>query len=300
MKILLLGKNGQVGRELQRSLTPIGPVVALDRGAADLEQPQTLVDAIEAVCPDVIVNAAAYTAVDQAEEDMERAYAVNTKAVDVLAGEAARRDIWLVHYSSDYVFDGRKTEPYVEDDGTNPLSVYGRSKLAGEQAIRASGARHLILRTSWVYASQGRNFIKTILQLARERDELRVVADQIGAPTGAELVAGVTAFILARVHHEARSNENIGTYHLTAMGQPSWHDFAQVVLAEAVNLGAELRARPQHVAAVRTNAYPTRAHRPANSRLATDKLRNTFRVSLPDWREGVTRVVREILAPELL
>jgi len=299
MKILLLGKNGQVGRELQRSLTPIGHVVALDRRAADLEQPQTLIDAVTAVCPDVIVNAAAYTAVDKAEEDIERAYAVNTKAVDVLAREAARRDVWLVHYSSDYVFDGRKTEPYVEDDDTNPLNVYGKSKLAGEQAIRARGARHLIFRTSWIYASRGRNFVRTILQLARECSELRVVADQIGAPTGAGLVADITAFVLAGIHHEVQSSKKIAKYHLTSMGQPSWHEFAQVVLAEAAALGAQLRARTQDVAAVRSDGYPTRANRPANSCLATDKLRNTFGVSLPDWREGVTRVVQEILAPEL-
>lgn len=297
MKVLLLGKNGQVGWELQRALAPLGPLTALDRSEADLERPESLMGAVAKVGPDVIVNAGAYTAVDQAEEDAARAYAVNAKAVEVLAGEAARRGIPLVHYSTDYVFDGLKAEPYGEDDAPNPLSVYGASKLAGERSLRASGAPHLILRTSWVYAARGRNFVRTMLRLARERDELRVVADQVGAPTGAELIADVTALILGRLRNEIRAwDEAGGTYHLTATGYTSWHGLAQAVLTEALKLGARLRAKPDRVTAIATADYPTRARRPANSRLATDRLRHTFGLFLPDWREGVTRTVREILA----
>jgi dTDP-4-dehydrorhamnose reductase len=202
-----------------------------------------------------------------------------------------------VHYSTDYVFDGLKAEPYGEDEAPNPLNVYGASKLAGENSLRASGAPHLILRTSWVYAARGRNFVRTMLRLARERDELRVVADQVGAPTGAELIADVTALILGRLRNEIRAWEEAGgTYHLTATGHTSWHGLAQAVLTEALKLGVPLRAKPDGIAAIATADYPTRARRPANSRLATDRLRRTFGLFLPDWREGVTRTVREILA----
>jgi dTDP-4-dehydrorhamnose reductase len=299
MKILLLGRNGQVGWELQRALAPIGHIIALDRCAADLNQPQRVIDVVTNIEPDVIVNAAAYTAVDRAEEEIETAYTVNARAVEMLAREAARRGIWFVHYSTDYVFDGHKPQPYVEDDVTNPVSVYGASKLAGEKAIHESGARHLVFRTSWIYAAHGNNFIKTVLRLARAQDALRVVADQTGAPTGAELIADATAIILGRLLRDPGPDNTLsGIYHLTAAGHTSWHGLAQAVLTEAVNCGAQLRACAENVVAIGTADYPTKARRPANSRLATDKLRRTFGIHLPDWREGVARVVRELVARE--
>ena len=263
MKILLLGKDGQLGWELQRSLAPLGEVVACGRNEADLAKLTDLRTLVRKISPQIIVNAAAYTAVDKAESEPELAFLINSEAVDVLAKEACLLKSWLIHYSTDYVFDGTKKGAYVETDTTAPLSVYGQSKLAGEEAVRASGCRHLILRTSWVYAARGNNFIKTMLRLARERDELKVVSDQLGAPTSAELLADVTACCLYRLQYDASfSSEKSGTYHLAASGTTSWHGFAQMILDEACRHGVELRATAKNVLAIPTSEYPLPAKRP--------------------------------------
>ncbi|HNF75330.1 MAG TPA: dTDP-4-dehydrorhamnose reductase [Thauera aminoaromatica] len=295
MKILLLGKNGQVGWELQRALAPVGTVVALDRGGADglhgdLEDLDGIDRTVRSLAPDVIVNAAAYTAVDKAETDVERAQRINAEAPGVLARAAATVGALLVHYSTDYVFDGGGDTPWRENAPTAPLSVYGRSKLAGEEAIRAAGCRHLILRTSWVYAVRGGNFARTMLRLAAERERLTVIADQHGAPTGAELIADVSAHAL-RAEHADRSLG--GTYHLAAGGETSWHGYASFVIEQARKLGATLKAG--EIAPIGTRDYPTAAARPLNSRLDTSRLRERFGLALPDWRDGVARMLREIL-----
>ena len=295
MKILLLGKNGQVGWELQHALAPVGTVVALDRGGADglhgdLEDLDGIDRTVRSLAPDVIVNAAAYTAVDKAETDVERAQRINAEAPGVLARAAATVGALLVHYSTDYVFDGSGDTPWRENAPTAPLSVYGRSKLAGEEAIRAAGCRHLILRTSWVYAVRGGNFARTMLRLAAERERLTVIADQHGAPTGAELIADVSAHAL-RAEHADRSLG--GTYHLAASGETSWHGYASFVIEQARKLGATLKAG--EIAPIGTRDYPTAAARPLNSRLDTSRLRERFGLALPDWRDGVARMLREIL-----
>jgi dTDP-4-dehydrorhamnose reductase len=295
MKILLLGKNGQLGWELQRALAPLGELVALDRAgedglSGDLAKPAALADTVRALAPDVIVNAAAHTAVDRAESEPALARAINTEAVAALAAEAARLGAWLIHYSTDYVFDGSGTRPWREDDPTGPLSVYGATKLAGEEAIRASGCAHLIFRTSWVYAARGGNFAKTMLRLAAERERLTVIADQHGAPTGAELIADVSAHAL----RAARTNPALaGTYHLAAAGETSWHGYAGFVIDEARRLGRTLQVR--EIAAILTADYPTPAARPLNSRLDTIRLRTAFDLVLPDWRLGVARMLREVI-----
>lgn len=300
MKILLLGSNGQVGWELQRSLAPLGEVVALQReGSANpqglcgnLEDPEALVHSVRSVRPAVIVNAAAYTAVDKAETDADRAKAVNATAPGLLAREAASLGAWLVHYSTDYVFDGSGDQPWREDDATAPLSVYGRTKLEGEQAIRHSGCQHLILRTSWVYAARGGNFAKTMLRLAAEREELKVIADQVGAPTGADLLADVTALVLHRLQMRPELG---GTYHCTAAGQTSWHGYACHVIEWARAHGQALRVAPEAVRAIPSAGYPTPAQRPLNSRLDTFKLRHAFGLHLPPWQHGVERMLMETL-----
>lgn len=291
MKILLLGANGQVGWELQRSLAPLGEVHAADRAQADLEQPDSLRRLVAQVQPDVIVNAAAHTAVDRAESEPERARGINAEAPGLLAQLAAERGAWLVHYSTDYVFDGSGTRPWTEDDATGPLSVYGRTKLAGEDAIRASGAKHLIFRTSWVYASRGGNFARTMLRLGAERETLRVIDDQIGAPTGADLIADVTAHAL----RQALARGVTGTFHLAPAGQTSWHGYAQFVFDAARRLKPDLPLKVQAVEAIPTTAYPTPAQRPLNSRLDTNRLRSTFGLHLPHWHTGVLRMLHEIL-----
>ena len=295
MKILLFGKGGQLGWELQRSLAPLGPVVALDfddRGSlcGDFTDLAGLAACVRAVAPEVIVNAAAHTAVDRAESEPGLARTVNALAPGILAREAARLGAWLVHYSTDYVFDGGGDTPWRENAPTAPLSVYGRSKLAGEEAIRAAGCRHLILRTSWVYAARGGNFARTMLRLAAERERLTVIADQHGAPTGAELIADVSAHAL-RAEHADRSLG--GTYHLAAGGETSWHGYASFVIEQARKLGATLKAG--EIAPIGTRDYPTAAARPLNSRLDTSRLRERFGLALPDWRDGVARMLREIL-----
>ncbi|TKB26108.1 dTDP-4-dehydrorhamnose reductase [Desulfopila sp. IMCC35006] len=297
MKILLLGKDGQLGWELQRSLAPLGEVTACGRNEADLTKLTELRALVRATSPQIIVNAAAYTAVDQAESEPEQAFLINSEAVDLLAQEACLLNSWLIHYSTDYVFDGTENGAYVETDTPAPLGVYGQSKLSGEEAVRASGCQHLILRTSWVYAARGNNFIKTMLRLASERDELKVVCDQIGAPTSAELLADVTAYCLYRLQYDASfSIEKSGTYHLTASGITSWHGFARLILEEAFEHGVELRATAKNVLAIPTSDYPLPAKRPANSQLTTEKIRNTFNLELPPWQLHAKRALAEIVS----
>ncbi len=302
MKILLLGKNGQVGWELQRSLAPLGEVVALDRhGAAglcgDLSDLAGLARTVQTVQPQVIVNAAAHTAVDKAESEVELARTLNALAPGVLAQEAARLNAWLIHYSTDYVFDGSGSAPWKESDPAAPLSVYGRTKLEGEQALAASGCRHLIFRTSWVYGARGGNFARTMLRLAAEREQLSVIDDQIGAPTGADLLADVTAHCVRHVLPPMGQNNltPTGVYHLAAAGETSWHGYARFVLTRAQAAGRALKAGPEQVRAIPTSAFPTPARRPHNSRLDTSRLRHTFGLNLPPWQAGVARMLDEIL-----
>jgi dTDP-4-dehydrorhamnose reductase len=300
VKILLLGKNGQVGWELQRSLAPLGEVIALDRQGGpdglcgDLADLDGLAATVRRLAPDVIVNAGAYTAVDKAETEKELATLINAQAPAVLAREAAALGAWLVHYSTDYVFDGSSDQRWQENAPTGPLSVYGASKLLGEQAIQASGAKALVLRTSWVYAARGNNFAKTMLRLATERDTLNVVADQIGAPTGAELIADVTAQILSKVVGDEGSAALAGIYHLAAAGETSWHGFARFVLEHAERNGVTLKVPSYKVGAIDTAAYPLPAARPRNSRLALDKIETTFQLKMPPWQQGVQRMLDEI------
>ena len=295
MKILLLGKNGQVGWELQRSLAPLGELVALDRSvvdglSGDLSDLEALRATIRQVKPDIIVNAAAYTAVDKAESETELAERVNAHAPGVLAQEAALLGAWLVHYSTDYVFSGEGLEPWRETDAVNPVNYYGASKQAGEQAIIASGCKYLIFRTSWVFAARGNNFAKTMLRLAKDRETLNVIADQVGAPTGADLIADVTALAVRQV---LGSPGLAGVYHLAAAGEVSWHGYACHVIDLAKSYDEELAVTA--VNPIDTTAYPTPARRPLNSRLNTQKLRDNFSLHLPDWQSGVNRMLREVL-----
>ncbi|MDP2035645.1 MAG: dTDP-4-dehydrorhamnose reductase [Polaromonas sp.] len=295
MKILLFGKNGQVGWELQRSLAPLGELVALDRHSTDhcgdLGNLQGIRAAVQQLRPDLIVNAAAYTAVDKAESDAATAHTVNAEAPGVLAEAAQAAGAWLVHYSTDYVFDGSGSTPWREDDPTGPLNVYGRSKLEGEKRIVALCKKHLILRTSWVYAARGGNFARTMLRLAAERERLSVVSDQFGAPTGADLLADVTAHMTWAVRHGASA---AGIYHLAAAGETSWHGYARYVLEHATRSGMSLKTSPEAVDPVPTAAFPTPALRPDNSRLNTAKLRDSFGLTLPEWQQGVARMLSEI------
>lgn len=293
MKILLLGKNGQVGWELQRSLAPLGEVVALGSREADFAQPDALAALLRNTRPQLIVNAAAHTAVDKAESEAELAYAINAASPAVLAREAEALNAWLVHYSTDYVFDGAGTQAWTEESPTGPLSVYGRTKLEGEQGIRQSGCKHLIFRTSWVYAARGGNFAKTMLRLAKERDRLTVIDDQFGAPTGAELLADVTAHAVRRAASEPSL---AGTYHLAAAGETTWHGYAQHVIEFARAAGQPIKANAEAIEPVPTSAFPTPAKRPGNSRLATAKLQRAFGLTLPRWQAGVERMLAEVLA----
>lgn len=297
MNVLLLGMNGQVGWELQRALAPLGRLVALDVDSAgglcaDFTRPEALAATVRTVAPDVIVNAAAHTAVDRCEAEPALAKTINAAAPAVLAREAAALGAWLVHYGSDHVFDGSGRQPWREVDRTGPLNVYGRSKLDGERAIQASGCRHLLLRTSWVYAARGDNFARTMLKLASERDRLTVVDDQFGAPTGADLLADITALAL----RAALSNPALsGLYHAVASGETSRHGYARHVIEFARAAGCPVRVVADAVAAVPTSAFPTPATRPLNSRMDTRKLRETFGLHLPDWTAGVERMLRETL-----
>ncbi len=292
MNILLLGKNGQLGWELQRSLSVLGRVTALGHAEADFAQPDAVAQAVRALRPDVIVNAAAHTAVDKAESEPAHARLLNATTPGRLAQEAAQLGAWLVHYSTDYVFDGSGDQPWREQDATGPLSVYGATKLEGEQLIQQSGCQHLILRTSWVYAARGGNFAKTMLRLASERDRLTVIDDQWGAPTGADLLADVTAHAIR--HLQARPQDG-GLYHCAASGQTTWHSYAKYVIAQARQAQPAIQIKAKEIAPIPTSAYPTPAWRPLNSRLDCSRLQATFGLTLPDWQQGVARMLAEIL-----
>lgn len=296
MKILLFGKNGQVGWELQRSLAPLGELTALDRHSVgmcgDLANLQGLAATVQTVRPDVIVNAAAYTAVDKAEGEPELARFINAAAPGVLAQEAQKLGAWLVHYSTDYVFDGSGSRPWREVDAPAPLNVYGKTKLEGEQLIAGRCQRHLILRTSWVYAARGGNFAKTMLRLGQERESLAVIDDQWGAPTGAELIADVTAHA---IRHLSQRPQDAGIYHLAAGGETTWNGYAKHVLAEAAKVNPAVKIRAKEVSAVPTRVFPAQAKRPHNSRLNTMGLEATFGLCLPQWQHGVNRMLAEIL-----
>ena len=298
MKILLFGKGGQVGWELQRSLAPLGEVVALEFDSTDYCGDFThlggLAETVRKVAPDVIVNAAAHTAVDKAESEPELVRTINALAPGILADEAEKLGAWLIHYSTDYVFNGSGTTPWKETDAPGPLGVYGQTKLEGEQAV-ARCTRHLIFRTSWVFAARGANFAKTMLRLAKERDELKVIADQIGAPTGAELLADVTAHAIRTVQTTPDGQKLAGLYHLAAAGETSWHGYAQFVVEQAKALGETLKVEPANILPITTADFPTPAKRPANSRLDTTKLQTTFGLHLPDWKDGVRRMLVETL-----
>ena len=290
-RILLLGKNGQVGWELQRALAPLGQLLMHDRTTCDLADPSALARTIDNAAPDIIVNAAAFTAVDRAEKESAIAYSINAEAVAVMAKAAAQCSALFVHYSTDYVFDGSKTEPYVETDMPNPVSIYGDSKRQGEIAIVDSGCAHLIFRTSWVFAARGANFAKTMLRLAGTQDKLRIVADQWGAPTSAELIADVTAHAL----HNARAQHN-GLYHLAACGETSWYEYARFVINRAAELGATIKT--QTIEPIATTEYPLPAQRPANSRLSCAKLQATFNLTLPPWQYHVERMLAELICSQ--
>ncbi|ARB27933.1 dTDP-4-dehydrorhamnose reductase [Pseudomonas tolaasii] len=296
MKILLLGKNGQVGWELQRSLAPLGQLLALDSKSrdycGDLNDLEGLAATVQRFAPDIIVNAAAYTAVDKAESEPAQALRVNAEAPAMLAAQARKLNALLVHYSTDYVFAGDGDTPWQENDPVGPLSVYGQTKLQGEQAIEAAGCAHLIFRTSWVYAARGNNFAKTMLRLARERDSLNVIDDQFGTPTGAELLADVTAHAI----RATRANPQLaGVYHLAASGETTWYRYARFVLEHAQTAGESLKVDPAALGAITTAQYPTPARRPGNSRLNTQKLQNAFSLRLPEWQAGVARMLIETL-----
>jgi dTDP-4-dehydrorhamnose reductase len=296
VKILLFGKSGQVGWELQRSLAPLGELVALDFDSTELcgdfSDLEGIGQTVRAVAPDVIVNAAAHTAVDKAESEPDLVRTINALAPGVLAQEAQRANAWLVHYSTDYVFDGSGDRPWLETDATAPLNVYGVTKLDGERFIRQSGCRHLIFRTSWVYGTRGGNFAKTMLRLAQERDSLNVINDQVGAPTGAELIADVTAHAVRTAQLRP---EISGLYHLVAGGETSWHGYASFVIDFARRAGIQLKVAQEAIKAVPASDFPTPARRPNNSRMDTGKLRHAFGLNLPIWQAGVRRMLSEVL-----
>lgn len=293
MKILLLGKNGQVGWELQRALSPIGEVIALDRHSldycGDLANPESIARTVRDLQPNVIVNAAAYTAVDKAESDIENATLINAESVEILARASREINALLVHYSTDYVFDGSGDRPWREEDITAPLNTYGETKRQGEEAIIAHAANYLIFRTSWVYAAKGSNFAKTMIRLALERETLSVINDQFGAPTGAELIADCTVHAIKAT---LLNPEKSGIYHMIASGVTTWHAYAEFVIEYVRNKGLPLRV--SSVNRVETTAFPTPAKRPHNSRLNTEKLRDTFAITLPEWQQGVMRMLDEL------
>ena len=298
MKILLLGKNGQLGWELQRSLSVLGRLIASDRCehqslCGDLTQLSKLRQTIQLIKPDIIVNAAAYTAVDAAESDKDKAFLINHLAPKLIAEEAQKLNALFIHYSTDYVFNGEGKAPWYESDKTDPLNIYGQSKLAGEQAIIASNCRHLIFRTSWVYAAKGNNFAKTMLKLAKDKTELSIISDQVGAPTSTELLADTTAQVITKSKH---LTDYCGTYHVAASGETTWFDYANFVFKVAAEKGVNLSLT--NVKPITTSEYPTPAARPFNSRLNTQKLCNTFSLTLPSWKQGVERMLTEIIIKE--
>lgn len=295
MKLLLTGANGQVGFELQRALAPLGTVVALDRAGCNLADADSIRAAIDAAVPDVIVNAAAWTAVDKAETEREAAFAINATALQIIGAEAAARGVPVIHYSTDYVFAGDGTRAWREDDAIAPCNAYGASKAAGEQALRDSGARHLILRTSWVYAARGGNFLRSILRLAAQRQALDVVADQWGAPTSAALIADATAQMLAFYCHRGDAAMPWGTLHLAAAGETNWHGFASHIVDAARRAGAPLQLAEGALRPIPGSAWPSPAQRPANSRLDTTRLRDAFGLVLPAWQHGADHVLTQLL-----
>lgn len=297
MKVAILGPTGQVGFELQRALRPLGTVIPLGRPDGDLSRMANVTAALDRLAPDAVVNAAAYTAVDKAESEPELCQTLNSRAPGELAVWAARRGAWLIHYSTDYVFDGRGHAPFHEDDPIGPLNTYGHTKAEGEVLIRKAGGRHLIFRTSWVYADRGANFIRTMLRLAGDRDQLKVVGDQIGAPTGADFIADATAQCLGQVLRGQVGPEVIGTYHLVAGGETHWADYARFVLGQARDLGTPLKCGPESVTPIATAEYPTPAKRPSNSRLSTEKLGRVFGLQVPPWQDGVAHAVRRLVKP---
>lgn len=296
MKILLTGAGGQVGWELQRALAPLGEVVAVDHQQMDLADLQRVRDYVRASKPSLIVNPAAYTAVDKAEQEPQLAHAINAIAPQVLAEEAKRLGCGIIHYSTDYVYDGAKGSPYVETDTTNPLNVYGASKLAGDLAVADSGADYLVLRTSWVYGARGANFLRTILRLAAEREELKIVADQIGAPTWSRMIAEATAAIVAQCYGAKPTGlaPVKGVYHLTNAGQTSWHGFTEAILALTADLPASQGRKLQRVLPIPTNEYPLPAKRTQYSVLSNEKLAATFGIALPDWQASLAAVVESL------
>nr|WP_199065514.1 dTDP-4-dehydrorhamnose reductase [Chromobacterium sp. ASV5] len=294
-RILITGVNGQVGHELTRALAPLGEIIALDRAGLDLSDTARIPAVLNALKPDLIVNPAAYTAVDKAESEPELARAVNAAAPGILAQWARANGALLIHYSTDYVFNGAGSRPWREDDAADPQSVYGLTKWQGEQAIRAAGRRHLILRVSWVFGAHGANFLKTMLRLAAERAELKVVADQIGAPTSAALIADTTAHLIERYLAD-KERFPFGTYHLAAAGETSWHGYARYLIGKAHQLGFPLTLAPEAVLGIPTEAYPLPAKRPANSRLDCEKLRSAFGLTQPDWRDGVDQTLAALQA----
>ncbi len=295
MKILLTGKNGQVGFELQRSLAPLGAIHAVDVDECNLADEQAIRQLVQSVRPDVIVNPAAYTAVDKAESEPGLAQAINARAPGVLGEEAQKIGALVVHFSTDYVFDGTKQGAYCEDDSTNPQSVYGQTKCDGELALQASCARHLVLRTSWVVGAHGGNFAKTMLRLAADRDCLNVVADQYGAPTSAALLADVAAHLIREHHHQSGAEFPYGTYHVVARGETNWCDYARYVIGEALKAGKVLKATPERISPIPTAQYPTPAKRPENSRLDTQRFHQTFGLELPHWQDGLNHILKQIL-----
>jgi dTDP-4-dehydrorhamnose reductase len=301
VKLLLIGGNGQVGWQLRRSLATLGNVFVATREGevcGDLAQPERLMESIRGLKPDVVVNAGAYTAVDRAEDEPDVAFAINGKAVEAIAEATAATGSWLVHYSSDYVYRGDGTKPWVESDPCEPMGVYGKSKLAGDRGA-VGNPRHLVFRTSWVFDSWGGNFVKSILKAATQRDELKVVCDQWGAPTRAALIADVTAFALREVMRTPQDASKAGIYHLAPTGETNWNEYARFAIGEAMERGAPVRATPDKVHAIPAAEYAAKAPRPANSRLDTSRLRSAFGITLPAWQAGVRAVVAELCQPPL-
>ena len=296
MKILVTGKNGQVGFELMRSLAPLGTVVGVDIDECDLQDILALERLLDKVQPELIVNPAAYTAVDKAESEPALAHSINAKAPEVMAQYAGRHNIPIIHYSTDYVFDGLKEGEYLETDEVNPQSVYGKTKALGEAAVRNNAPKHIILRTSWVFGSHGENFLKTILRLAQERDKISIVSDQVGSPTSAALLADVTAEIVKQIF-EPGAIQKYGTYHLVSEGETSWHGYAQLIVAIANALEVKTKISSDAIQPMKTADYPLPAPRPANSRLDTTKIKNVFMLTLPSWQDDVTKVLQVLIDP---
>lgn len=294
MRILLTGKNGQVGFELQRALAPLGKVIAVDQAECNLADQKAIRYLVDEIRPDIIVNPAAYTAVDKAESEPDSAFAINGVAPGIFGEEAAKIKALVVHYCTDYVFDGTKQTYYTEEDTPNPQSIYGKSKLAGEQALRQRTKNHLVFRTSWVFGAHGGNFAKTMLKLAAERESLNVVADQFGAPTSAALIADVTAQIVGQYLRQGQHDFPFGMYNLVAAGETTWFDFAKTVIDAAHRAGKPLKIKPENIRPITTDEYPLPAPRPANSRLATHKLQKTFGLHLPPWQEGLDHILQQI------